>query len=70
MCGLIVRKPSGRLEAVQLLRVMDDMLDKAGVNLDSTELTGISQVRVFMQKTSHVPKCFQLFTLVIQHLHW
>lgn len=47
--GLVVRKPSGRLEAVQLLRVMDDMLDKAGVNLDSTELTGISQVRVFIQ---------------------
>ncbi|KAG5275416.1 hypothetical protein AALO_G00120060 [Alosa alosa] len=38
-------KPSGRLEAVQLLRVMDEMLDKAGVNLDSTELTGVSQVQ-------------------------
>ncbi|KAL2089660.1 hypothetical protein ACEWY4_014348 [Coilia grayii] len=38
-------KPSGRLEAVQLLRVMDGMLDKAGVNLDRSELTGISQIQ-------------------------
>lgn len=60
-CVGAVRKPSGRLEAVQLLRVMDDMLDKAGVNLDSTELTGISQVRVlFMQKT---PKRSQIFSV-------
>ena len=40
------RKPSGRLEAVQLMKVMDEMMDRAGVNQEYSELTGLSQVRL------------------------
>lgn len=39
------RKPSGRQEAVQLMRMMDDMLLKAGVDEGSEELKEFSQVR-------------------------
>lgn len=39
------RKPSGRLEVVQLMRMMDNMLLKAGVDQQSEELTELSQVR-------------------------
>uniref|UniRef100_A0A3Q3R2I5 Uncharacterized protein n=1 Tax=Monopterus albus TaxID=43700 RepID=A0A3Q3R2I5_MONAL len=38
------RKPSGRLEVVQLMRMMDDMLEKAGVDQQSEELTELSQL--------------------------
>lgn len=38
------RRPTGRLEVVQLLRTMDDMLEKAGVDQQSEELTDVSQV--------------------------
>lgn len=38
------RKPSGRLEVVQLMKVMDKMLEKAGVNQEFQELTELSQV--------------------------
>lgn len=41
----VSRRPSGRLEVVQLLRVMDDMLLKAGVDEQSGELTELSQVK-------------------------
>lgn len=39
------RRPSGRQEAVQLMRIMDDMLMKAGVDQKSEDLTELSQVR-------------------------
>uniref|UniRef100_A0AAR2LZX9 Axonemal dynein light chain domain containing 1 n=1 Tax=Pygocentrus nattereri TaxID=42514 RepID=A0AAR2LZX9_PYGNA len=42
-------KPSGRLEAVQLMRVMDDMLEKAGVNQEFEELTGLSQMQGLLE---------------------
>lgn len=38
------RRPSGRLEAVQLMGMMDDMLEKAGVDEQSEELAELSQV--------------------------
>lgn len=38
-------KPSGRLEVVQLMKMMDDMLEKAGVDQQTEELTELSQVR-------------------------
>lgn len=41
----VLRRPSGRLEVVQLMRMMDDMLLKAGVDQQAEELTEISQVR-------------------------
>lgn len=51
MCIFCVsRRPSGRLEVVQLMRMMDNMLLKAGVDQQSEELTEISQVR---QTDSH-----------------
>lgn len=40
----VSRRPSGRLEVVQLTRMMDDMLKKAGVDQQSEELTELSQV--------------------------
>ncbi|XP_030646965.1 axonemal dynein light chain domain-containing protein 1 [Chanos chanos] len=42
-------RPSGRLEAVQLMRVMDEMLDKAGVNQEFTELTELSQMKNLLE---------------------
>lgn len=41
----VFRKPSGRQEVVQLMRTMDDMLLKAGVDERTEELKDISQVR-------------------------
>ncbi|KAI5101069.1 axonemal dynein light chain domain-containing protein 1 [Silurus meridionalis] len=38
-------KPSGRLEAVQLTRVMDDMLEKAGANKEFEEVKDLSQIQ-------------------------
>lgn len=38
------RRPSGRLEAAQLMRVMDDMLEKAGANQEFEGVKGLSQV--------------------------
>ncbi|MEQ2176978.1 hypothetical protein GOODEAATRI_033774, partial [Goodea atripinnis] len=37
-------RPSGRLEVIQLMRIMDDMLEKAGVDEQSEELTELCQV--------------------------
>ncbi|KAM4548929.1 axonemal dynein light chain domain-containing protein 1 [Odontesthes bonariensis] len=37
-------KPSGRLEVVQLMSMMDDMLEKAGVDQQREELTELSQL--------------------------
>ncbi|XP_073332588.1 axonemal dynein light chain domain-containing protein 1 [Pagrus major] len=37
-------RPSGRLEVIQLMRMMDDMLLKAGVDQQSEELTELSQM--------------------------
>ncbi|XP_023668949.2 axonemal dynein light chain domain-containing protein 1 isoform X2 [Paramormyrops kingsleyae] len=42
-------KPSGRVEAVQLMRVMDAMLDKAGVNQDFPELRESSQMQSLLE---------------------
>lgn len=48
------RKPSGRLEVVHLMRMMDDMLEKAGVDQQSQELTELSQVvRPIEKQTEH-----------------
>lgn len=41
----MLRKPSGRQEVVQLMRMMDDMLLKAGVDERAEEPKEISQVR-------------------------
>eukprot|EP00064_Thunnus_orientalis_P012716 superscaffoldBa00001985_g12751 len=43
------RKPSGRLEVVQLMRMMDDMLEKAGVDQQSQELTELSQMEGLLE---------------------
>uniref|UniRef100_A0A3B4ZKJ1 Axonemal dynein light chain domain containing 1 n=1 Tax=Stegastes partitus TaxID=144197 RepID=A0A3B4ZKJ1_9TELE len=40
----VTRRPSGRLEVVQLMTVMDDMLEKAGVDQQSEELTELSEL--------------------------
>ncbi|KAL8178030.1 UNVERIFIED_CONTAM: hypothetical protein K2H54_026115 [Gekko kuhli] len=37
-------KPSGRLEVIQLMNVMDTMLEKAGVDNEETGITGLSQM--------------------------
>ncbi|KAK3533466.1 hypothetical protein QTP70_023469 [Hemibagrus guttatus] len=42
-------RPSGRLEAVQLMRVMDDMLEKAGANQESEEVKGLSQIQGLLE---------------------
>ncbi|XP_046906285.1 axonemal dynein light chain domain-containing protein 1 [Hypomesus transpacificus] len=42
-------KPSGRLEAVQLMKVMDEMMDRAGVNQEYSELTGLSQMQGLLE---------------------
>ncbi|XP_026179535.1 axonemal dynein light chain domain-containing protein 1 [Mastacembelus armatus] len=42
-------KPSGRLEVVQLMRMMDDMLEKAGVDRQSEELTELSQMEGLLE---------------------
>ncbi|XP_036375386.1 axonemal dynein light chain domain-containing protein 1 [Megalops cyprinoides] len=41
--------PSSRLEAVQLMKVMDEMLDKAGVNQEFTELKELSQMEGLLE---------------------
>ncbi|XP_041861479.1 axonemal dynein light chain domain-containing protein 1 isoform X2 [Melanotaenia boesemani] len=42
-------RPSGRLEAVQLMNMMDDMLEKAGVNQQIEELTELSQMEGLLE---------------------
>ncbi|XP_073717822.1 axonemal dynein light chain domain-containing protein 1 isoform X3 [Misgurnus anguillicaudatus] len=42
-------KPSSRLEVVQLMKVMDDMLEKAGVKQDVEELTEHSQMEKLLE---------------------
>ncbi|XP_052445295.1 axonemal dynein light chain domain-containing protein 1 [Carassius gibelio] len=42
-------KPSGRLEVVQLMKVMDKMLEKAGVNQEFQELTELSQIENLLE---------------------
>ncbi|XP_039984217.1 axonemal dynein light chain domain-containing protein 1 isoform X3 [Xiphias gladius] len=42
-------RPSGRLEVVQLMRMMDDMLEKAGVDQQSEELTQLSQMEGLLE---------------------
>ncbi|XP_015211305.2 axonemal dynein light chain domain-containing protein 1 isoform X3 [Lepisosteus oculatus] len=42
-------KPSGRLEAVQLMRVMDTMLEKAGISDDISEVTDLSQMHSLLE---------------------
>ncbi|XP_033937607.1 axonemal dynein light chain domain-containing protein 1 isoform X2 [Pseudochaenichthys georgianus] len=42
-------RPSGRLEVVQLTRMMDDMLKKAGVDQQSEELTELSQMEGLLE---------------------
>uniref|UniRef100_A0A8C4H9N1 Axonemal dynein light chain domain containing 1 n=1 Tax=Dicentrarchus labrax TaxID=13489 RepID=A0A8C4H9N1_DICLA len=42
-------RPSGRVEVVQLMKMMDDMLVKAGVDQQSEELTEISQMEGLLE---------------------
>ncbi|KAL6108193.1 axdnd1 [Pungitius sinensis] len=42
-------RPSGRLEVIQLMRMMDDMLEKAGVDQQFEELTEISQMEALLE---------------------
>ncbi|KAM4575544.1 axonemal dynein light chain domain-containing protein 1 [Fundulus diaphanus] len=42
-------RPSGRLEVVQLMRMMDDMLEKAGVDQQSEELTELCQLEGLLE---------------------
>ncbi|KAJ8395492.1 hypothetical protein AAFF_G00032260 [Aldrovandia affinis] len=42
-------KPSSRLEALQLMKVMDEMLDKAGVNEEQSELRELSQMEGLLE---------------------
>ncbi|XP_034036003.1 axonemal dynein light chain domain-containing protein 1 isoform X2 [Thalassophryne amazonica] len=42
-------RPSGRLEVVQLMNIMDDMLEKAGVNEQTEELTELSQMQGLLE---------------------
>uniref|UniRef100_A0A3P9CSN5 Axonemal dynein light chain domain containing 1 n=1 Tax=Maylandia zebra TaxID=106582 RepID=A0A3P9CSN5_9CICH len=42
-------RPSGRLEAVQLMGMMDDMLEKAGVDEQSEELAELSQLEGLLE---------------------
>uniref|UniRef100_A0A8C9YG51 Axonemal dynein light chain domain containing 1 n=1 Tax=Sander lucioperca TaxID=283035 RepID=A0A8C9YG51_SANLU len=42
-------RPSGRQEVVQLMRMMDDMLEKAGVDQQSEELTDLSQMEGLLE---------------------
>ncbi|KAK2835310.1 hypothetical protein Q5P01_015794 [Channa striata] len=42
-------RPSGRLEVVQLMRMMDDMLEKAGIDQHSEELTDLSQMEGLLE---------------------
>ncbi|XP_040040823.2 axonemal dynein light chain domain-containing protein 1 isoform X2 [Gasterosteus aculeatus] len=42
-------RPSGRLEVIQLMRMMDDMLEKAGVDQHFEELTEISQMEALLE---------------------
>nr|XP_060630424.1 axonemal dynein light chain domain-containing protein 1 [Anolis sagrei ordinatus] len=37
-------KPSGRLEVLQLMKVMDSMLEKAGIDKEDVAITGLSQM--------------------------
>ncbi|KAM6922070.1 axonemal dynein light chain domain-containing protein 1 [Xenentodon cancila] len=43
-------RPSGRLEAVKLMRMMDDMLEKASVDWQSDEMTDLSQLEGLLQQ--------------------
>ncbi|XP_050951603.1 axonemal dynein light chain domain-containing protein 1 isoform X2 [Labeo rohita] len=42
-------KPSGRLEVIQLMKVMDKMLEKAGVNQEFQELSELSQIENLLE---------------------
>ncbi|XP_056615351.1 axonemal dynein light chain domain-containing protein 1 [Triplophysa dalaica] len=42
-------KPTSRLEVMQLMKVMDDMLEKAGVNQDLQELSELSQMENLLE---------------------
>ncbi|XP_076583081.1 axonemal dynein light chain domain-containing protein 1 [Chaetodon auriga] len=42
-------RPSGRMEVVQLMRIMDDMLVKAGVDQQSEELTELCQIESLLE---------------------
>ncbi|XP_076007440.1 axonemal dynein light chain domain-containing protein 1 [Genypterus blacodes] len=42
-------RPSGRLEVVKLMRIMDDMLEKAGVDEQSEQLSELSQMQGLLE---------------------
>lgn len=52
----LFRRPSGRLEVVQLIKMMDSMVLKAGLDQQSEELTELSQVRQTQTLTGSIAK--------------
>lgn len=52
----LFRRPSGRLEVVQLIKMMDNMVLKAGVDQQSEELTELSQVRQTQTLTNSIAR--------------
>ncbi|KAM9831488.1 axonemal dynein light chain domain-containing protein 1 [Neosynchiropus ocellatus] len=53
-------QPSGRLEAIQLMRIMDDMLEKAGVGDQSEELTEFSQMESLLEIVHSEQKIYNI----------
>ena len=44
MCVCVTRRPSSRWEVVQLIRVMEEMMEKEKIHEQTEELTDLSQV--------------------------
>ncbi|KAM8889021.1 axonemal dynein light chain domain-containing protein 1 isoform 2-T2 [Synchiropus picturatus] len=53
-------QPSGRLEAIHLMRIMDDMLEKAGVGDQSEELTDFSQMESLLKMVHSEQKIYNI----------
>uniref|UniRef100_A0A3Q2FXB3 Axonemal dynein light chain domain containing 1 n=1 Tax=Cyprinodon variegatus TaxID=28743 RepID=A0A3Q2FXB3_CYPVA len=53
-------RPSGRLEAIQLMRMMDDMLEKAGVDQQSEELTEMCQLEGLLELVKTEQKIYNI----------
>ncbi|XP_076880721.1 axonemal dynein light chain domain-containing protein 1 [Brachyhypopomus gauderio] len=53
-------RPGGRLEAVQLMRVMDDMLEKGGVGHQLEELSDLSQMQGLLELVQVEQKTYNI----------
>ncbi|XP_053718808.1 axonemal dynein light chain domain-containing protein 1 isoform X2 [Synchiropus splendidus] len=53
-------QPSGRLEAIHLMRIMDDMLEKAGVGDQTEELTDFSQMESLLKMVHSEQKIYNI----------